>query len=171
MDDRKKINDLAQKIKELSDNFHTIQHQRFSTQGDFAKREDDLRAFERAVQDKRQRNADRKETLQQRRRRIQQEIDEIKHCETQLKLDFQKEKNEITDEIDRKELEHLKEVKLVKEKTIEQEVEQRRLLAESEKLNAQTAAEENSHSTKLEELQLEINQLQEQRVRFSKDSA
>jgi len=170
VNDRKKINELAEKIKELSDNFHTIQQQRFSNQGEFAKREEEMNNFERRVQEKRQRNIDRKEALQQRRRRIQQEVDEIKQNESQIKQDFQQEKGQIMEEIDRQEMDNLKELKVIKDRVIEQEVESRRVAADTEKTSAQILSQQNQHDTKLGELSLDIKQLQEQRVKFTKDS-
>ena len=74
-------------------------------------------------------------------------MEEIKQNQTQLQIDFQKEKNDITDETDRHEMDHLKEIKIVKEKCIEQEVEARRLLADSEKVNQKTQNAENTHKT------------------------
>ena len=86
--------------------------------------------------------------MEQRRRKLQQEIEEIKSRETETKMDYQREKSEIATDLDQIEMQHLQEVRQVRDKAIEQEVETRKVRAECERLSSQIERDEHTHQSK-----------------------
>lgn len=68
-----------------------------------------------------------------RRRKLDQEVKDILSREADNKLDYQKEKGEIGAELDRIEINHMQDIKHVKDNIIDTEVETRKAKADFEK--------------------------------------
>ena len=64
-------------------------------------------------------------------------MEEIKSRETETKLDYQREKQEINADLDKIEIEHIKEVRAIRDRIIESEVETRKASSEQERINGQ----------------------------------
>jgi len=78
-------------------------------------------------------------------------MEELKFRESDLKLDYQREKQEITADIDRLEMEHLQDVRNIRDKIIEAEVESRRIKADVEKTEAAIKKDEDNHRSAMDE--------------------
>lgn len=63
-----------------------------------------------------------------------QEREELKARETETKMDYQREKQEIANDLDKIEIEHLQELRVVRDRTVETEVEVRQVNVEIERL-------------------------------------
>ena len=59
----------------------------------------------------------------QRKRKLEQEMEEVKSREADNKMDYQREKQEISKYVDQKEMEHLQDIRMIKDQIIEAEVE------------------------------------------------
>lgn len=68
-------------------------------------------------------------------------------------------------------MEHLQDVRLVRDKVVEAEVEARKVRAECERVVAQVDKEEQAHKGKLDEWQIEKKRLQQAQENFKAESA
>lgn len=109
------------------------------------RRETEIQAREKAVEAKRIEVAERRATIAARKRKLTQEGEEIRSREVETRMDYQREKQEISADLDKVELEHMKEIRGLRDKTVETEVEVRQIQAEVEKLKAAIAKEASSH--------------------------
>lgn len=91
------------------------------------RREAEIIRREKIVSEKRQAAAEKRRELESRREKLRQEFEEIKQRENETRLDFQRAKADIAAELDRFQLEHLQEQRLVKGQIVEAEVEANRL--------------------------------------------
>jgi len=66
-------------------------------------------------------------------------------------MDYQREKTEVSADVDKIELNHLQDVKLIKDRIIDTEVEVRKVKSHVEKQNAEIAKEETAHTAKMSE--------------------
>jgi len=57
--------------------------------------------------------------MQQRSRKLEQEMEEVRAREADNKMDYQREKGEVAADLDRIEINHLQDVRRVKDTTIE----------------------------------------------------
>lgn len=85
-------------------------------------------------------------------------------------MDYQREKGEISADLDKIEMEHLKEVRQVRDKVIEQEVETRKVRAECERGAAQIEREEFTHRGKMDQWQVEKKQIRQAHENFNVES-
>jgi len=85
-------------------------------------------------------------------------------------MDYQREKTEITADLDKIEMDHLKDVRLIRDKVIECEVETRKVRQDVEKVNQQIEKEEVSHKDKLDDFTIEKKQIQQGFENFKVDS-
>ena len=85
-------------------------------------------------------------------------------------MDYQREKGEISADLDKIEIEHLKEVRQVRDKVIEQEVETRKVRAECERGAAQIEREEFAHRGKMDQWQVEKKQIRQAHENFNVES-
>jgi len=85
-------------------------------------------------------------------------------------LDYQREKSEITADLDKIEMEHLQDVRLIRDKTIECEVETRKVRSDNERVVSQIEREDQAHKSKMDELNIEKKQIKEDHGNFKVES-
>ena len=99
------MNSLAEEISKSSGNINSLVHKLSHQQeSELQKREDQLLQREQALNDQKRGLADRKLQLELRRKKLKNEFDEVSHLEREAKNEFEREKQEIKGDIDRKEL-------------------------------------------------------------------
>jgi uncharacterized protein (DUF3084 family) len=98
-----------------------------ANESNLQRREDEILRREREVDEKRRQITERKLAIEQRKRKLMQEMEEIKARENDTRLDYQREKSDITANLDNIEIEHLKDVRVIRDKVIECEVETRKV--------------------------------------------
>lgn len=86
-------------------------------------------------------------------------------------MDYQREKGEITADVDKLETEHLQEVRRIKDKIIETEVDIKRARADCEREMSTIEREQQSQVTRLGEWQIEKKKIQQEHSNFIKESA
>lgn len=79
-------------------------------------------------------------------------MEDIQSRDHDVKLDYEREKNEIVTDIDRIELDHQQSMREVRNRTIDMEVESRKTKAEREKIIAAVEKEERQGEERLDEL-------------------
>lgn len=85
-------------------------------------------------------------------------------------MDYQREKSEITADLDKIEMEHLQDVRLIRDKTIECEVETRKVRSDNERVVSQIEREDQAHKSKMDELNIEKKQIKEDHGNFKVES-
>ena len=90
--------------------------------------------------------------MQQRTRKLEQEMEEVRARETENRMDYQREKGEVAVDLDRIEMNHLQDVRRVKDTTIEQQVESRKVRAEQDKQTASLEQEGQAHKANMGDL-------------------
>jgi len=78
-------------------------------------------------------------------------MEEIRARETDNRMDYQREKQEVATDLDKIELNHLSDLKKVKDQVIDTEVETRKFKSDCERDQAVIEREEHEHSTKMGE--------------------
>ena len=97
-------------------------------------------------------------------------MEEIKSRETETRIDYQREKSEITADLDKIEMEHLQDVRLIRDKIIECEVETRKVRSDNERVLVQIDKEDQAHKSKMDELSIEKKQIKEDHENFKDES-
>ena len=85
-------------------------------------------------------------------------------------MDYQAEKGDVATDADKIELNHLSDVRMVKDKIIETEVEIRKQKADCEKEKDNIGKDQSTQLTKQGEYQVQKKQIEQERVNFKKDS-
>ena len=75
-------------------------------------------------------------------------------------IEYQREKTEISADIDKLEMEQLQDVRIVRDKIIEQEVESRKVKADCEKIFNKIKKEEDNQKSSIDKMAIQKKQLQ-----------
>jgi len=171
LQERREIKDLAKEISESSGSINTLVAQiATANQGELQRREAEIVRREKILAEKRQTVTEKRRALESRREKLRQEIEEIKQRENETRLDYQRAKADLAAELDRCELEHLQDKRVVKDKVVEAEVEARRVQLECERVSAQIAKAEEDHQGKLEEWEVEKERTRRAQEKFKVES-
>lgn len=114
---------------------------------------------------------EKRRALESRREKLRQEFDEIQQRENETRTDYQGAKADIAGELDRFELDHLQEKRLVKDKIVEAEVEARRVQLECERVSTQIDKALEEHKGKLDEWEIEKERIRQAHENFKVESA
>lgn len=106
----------------------------------------------------------------QRRRKLEQEVEEIRLRETDTRLDYQGEKDQIAADVDKQELTHLHDIRLIKDKIAESAIETRRAKDLSEKERFNLDQDQQAHQAKMVDLNMEKKTVQQSHDAFKQES-
>jgi len=108
-----------------------------ANEGELQRTQQEIERREKDVDEKRRSIAERKLHIEQRRRKLQQEMEDTRLRETETRLDYQREKSEITADLEKIEMEHLRGVGSIRDKVAECEVETKKLQSQREAVRRQ----------------------------------
>ena len=150
--ERVAINDLAKQISQSSGNISQLRAKLdLASEGDLQRRETELQSREKALEALRVEVSERRATITARKRKLVQESEEIRSREVETRMDYQREKQEISADLDKIELGHMSDLRGLRDKAVETEVEVRQMQSEVEKLKAAISKEASGHQAKMDE--------------------
>ena len=85
-------------------------------------------------------------------------------------MDYQAEKGEVAADVDKIELNHLNDIRLMRDKNIETEVETRKIRADCEREVDNIDKNDQTHLTKMGDWQVQKKQIEQARNNFKKES-
>ena len=103
--------------------------------------------------------------IEQRKRKLQSEYDEVLQRQQETQNEYEQEKKEIIADMDRKDLESTSKNRSVRDRTIDAEVECKRILSDIVRVKESSVREVQTSKDKMEEYDIELRQ-----IAVSKDS-
>lgn len=165
------LNTFSKELQKSSGNINQLVAQLSAErEGDLRRREETIETRDRELGEKRKALAERKLHSEQRRRKIQLEVDDILARQQEEKQDFEKLKGENSIEVQEGER-HATEMRVSRNHTIEADVDTRRTRTEREKVASTIQADERDFQSKLDEMQRIKRQLVQSREELKAEVA
>jgi len=107
--------------------------------------------------------------LELRRKKLKNEFNEVADLERDAKNEFEREKQEIKGDIDRRELDSQAELRQIKNRAIDMDVELKRVKNDVQRVISLREKEISAAQEKQDDMSMEIRQIEQQRVTFRKE--